>query len=36
MNPPLAAIASITFAMMRQAMTSAVVCDALDAEGFPH
>ncbi len=36
MNPPLAAIAGITFAMMRQSLYSAVVCDALDAEGLPH
>jgi 4-hydroxy-4-methyl-2-oxoglutarate aldolase len=35
MNPPLAAIAGITFAMMRQSLYSAVVCDALDAEGLP-
>src|SRR5262245_37721225 len=35
MNPPLAAIAGVTFAMMRQALYSAVVCDALDAEGLP-
>jgi 4-hydroxy-4-methyl-2-oxoglutarate aldolase len=35
MNPPLAAIAGITFAMMRQSLYSAVVCDALDSEGLP-
>ena len=34
MNPPHAAIAGITFAMMRQTLYSAVVCDALDVEGF--
>ena len=34
MNPPLAAIAGITLAMMRQSLYSAVVCDALDAEGL--
>ncbi|MCI0683053.1 MAG: RraA family protein [Gemmataceae bacterium] len=36
MNPPLAAIAGITLAMMRKSLYSAVVCDALDAEGHPH
>ena len=36
MIPPLAAIAGFTFAMMRQSLYSAVVCDALDAEGLPH
>src|SRR5262245_29383634 len=36
MNLPLAAIAGITFAMMRQSLYSADVCDALDAEGLPH
>ena len=36
MNPPLAAIAGITLAMMRKSLYSAVVCDALDAEGLPH
>ena len=36
MNPPLAAIAGIAFAAMRQSLYSAVVCDALDAEGLPH
>jgi regulator of RNase E activity RraA len=35
MNPPLAAIAGISFAAMRQSLYSAVVCDALDAEGWP-
>ncbi|MCS7046017.1 MAG: RraA family protein [Gemmataceae bacterium] len=35
MNPPLAAIAGLTLAMLRQSLYSAVVCDALDAEGFP-
>jgi regulator of RNase E activity RraA len=34
MNPPHAAIAGITLAMMRQTLYSAVVCDALDAEGL--
>ena len=34
MNPPLAAIAGITLAMMRKSLYSAVVCDALDAEGL--
>lgn len=27
---------TITLAMMREAFTTAVVCDALDQEGFPH
>src|SRR5207237_7256769 len=27
---------TITLAMMREALTTAVVCDALDGEGFPH
>ncbi len=34
MNPPLAAVAGITLAMMRQSLYSAVVSDALDAEGL--
>jgi 4-hydroxy-4-methyl-2-oxoglutarate aldolase len=34
MNPPLAAIAGVTLAMMRQSLYSAVVADALDAEGL--
>src|SRR5437660_7223846 len=27
---------AITLAVMRECFTAAVVCDALDAEGFPH
>jgi regulator of RNase E activity RraA len=34
MNPPLAAIAGFTLAMLRQTLYSAVVADALDAEGL--
>jgi 4-hydroxy-4-methyl-2-oxoglutarate aldolase len=34
MNPPLAAIAGFTYAVLRQSLCSAVVCDALDSEGL--
>jgi regulator of RNase E activity RraA len=36
MNPTSNDNSEITIEMMRQALTSAVVCDALDATGFPH
>src|SRR5438067_2204633 len=36
MKPEPASDQRITLAMMRECFTAAVVCDALDAEGYPH